>query len=87
MPHALVTIDLHQATGAQRSQFDQEMGKRQWQKISTVTTTWVATFESTVSSLDARQTTESDVHAAAVAAGIPAWDAVCMVSDESVHVF
>lgn len=87
MPHALVTVDLHQATGAQRSQFDQEMAKRQWQKISAVTTAWEARFTSTVTSFGARQTTEGDVRAAAVAAGIPAWDAVCMVSDEPVHVF
>jgi hypothetical protein len=83
----MVSVDLHAATGEQRRCFDTAMRAREWTKLHEVTTTWKASFDESVSRVDAETLAKRQVKEAARLAGIADFDAALLSSGYDVSVF
>lgn len=86
--HVLLTVDLNSVTDTKkRDRFNEELKNKQWKKFRETTTTWHAKFQDGVSAAGAVATTKKEVAAAATAAGIASWDAVCLAGEDAPTIF
>jgi hypothetical protein len=63
---AIITLDLAYATDKQRESFYEYLIKKNWYKISSLTTAWRASFGDTVTRVDAIQALEKELSEAKI---------------------
>ncbi len=66
----LITLDLQNATDKQRDAFYSILKKENWNKLSTLTTTWKASFKDEVTRISAIRIIKQDLIAAKSHSGI-----------------
>jgi hypothetical protein len=76
---SILSIDINnEATNAQRETFYKELEARKWEKVSSLTTIWVATWAVGTTDDAIIRETQSDVEAAASVAKVHKYDAAAV---------
>jgi|GEM_PF-3381268 len=76
----LLTVELYGTDSTRRRQFNAEMARREWVKVSNMRGTFCAGFDGDLSESDAIRLSQEDVIEAAEHARIDSWRVVCQAS-------